>query len=79
MNDRGTLIGRMLTEATPNGETPVTVAGVRRSRPDANGLVTVLAMQQVGETKYLDAAGYPGRTVGLARSAFTPAYFGPQK
>jgi hypothetical protein len=36
-----------------------------RSQPDKNGMRTVLNYQQVGSTRYLDAAGFPGRTVGL--------------
>jgi hypothetical protein len=35
-----------------------------RSAPAANGLINVLRMQTVGATKYFDAAGFPGRTVG---------------
>jgi hypothetical protein len=31
----------------------------------ADGLRTVLDYQVVGDTKYFDAAGFPGRTVGL--------------
>lgn len=34
-----------------------------RSRA-ANGVVTVVRWQQVGKTRYLDAAGFPGKTVG---------------
>ena len=36
-----------------------------QSEPAANGLRTVLNYQQVGSTRYFDAAGFPGRTVGL--------------
>jgi hypothetical protein len=36
-----------------------------RSEPAANGLRTILNLQQVGSTRYFDAAGFPGRTVGL--------------
>jgi hypothetical protein len=39
------------------------------SEPAANGLATVLDMQQVGSTRYFDAAGFPGRTVGLSITA----------
>ena len=38
------------------------------SQPAANGLVTVLDMQTVGETRYFDAAGFIGRTVGLSNA-----------
>jgi hypothetical protein len=36
-----------------------------KSAPDSEGHVTLLQMQSVGETRYFDAAGYPGRTLGL--------------
>ena len=35
------------------------------SAPSANGLRTVLNQQVVGDTRYNDVAGFPGRTVGL--------------
>ncbi len=35
------------------------------STPDAAGRVTAVATQYVGDTRYFDAAGYPGRTLGL--------------
>jgi hypothetical protein len=43
------------------------------SEPAANGLVTVLNMQQVGQTRYFDAAGFPGRTVGLSTTVMPSA------
>jgi hypothetical protein len=49
----------------PNGRIPKFSAGTLRSQGDKNGLRTVLNYQQVGSTRYLDAAGFPGRTVGL--------------
>ena len=33
--------------------------------PGADGLATVLIGQRVGSTRYFDAAGFPGRTVGM--------------
>jgi len=36
-----------------------------RSAPAEGGLRTVLDYQVVGTTRYFDAAGFPGRTVGL--------------
>ena len=39
------------------------------SEPAPNGLVTVVNMQMVGSTRYFDAAGFPGRTVGLSTTA----------
>jgi hypothetical protein len=62
---KGNLIGRVMTEAMPNGATPQAFAGTVRSQPSANGLRTVLNFQRVGTQRYFDAAGFPGRTLGL--------------
>ena len=67
--DKGKLVGRVLSEAMPNGAMPKAVNTVVRSEPDASGLRTVVLMQSVGETRYFDAAGYPGRTLGLPADA----------
>jgi hypothetical protein len=48
----------------PNGATPKASARVLKSDP-ANGLRTVLNLQRVGTQRYFDAAGFPGRTVGI--------------
>jgi arylsulfatase A-like enzyme len=66
VSDKGKLVGRVLSEALPGGALPEVSSRVIASEPAANGLVTVLNMQQVGETRYFDAAGFPGRTVGLS-------------
>jgi len=63
--DRGHLTGRVLSEAMPNGAMPAVQANTVRSKPDAAGHVTVLMTQSVGAVHYFDAAGYPGRTLGL--------------
>ncbi len=61
----GKLRGRALDEALINGKP------VRPWRQDVvskqgnNGLRTIVNMQYVGSTRYFDAAGFPGRTVGL--------------
>jgi len=62
----GALQGRVIAEALKDGPagTPAT-AHVTRSRTAANGFVTILESQQVGDETYLDAAGMPGRVVGL--------------
>jgi hypothetical protein len=60
----GKLVGRVITEAMPNGATPKAVSDTIRSEP-ANGLRTVLKLQRVGSQRYFDVAGFPGRTVGL--------------
>lgn len=63
---KGSLIGRVLHEALPGGPgvTPSTSA-VIRSEPAANGFTTVLETQAADGETYLDAAGMPGRVVGL--------------
>jgi hypothetical protein len=63
---KGALKGRVIGEAITGGE-PVTATRKRVvSAPGPDGLETVLDMQLVGETPYFDAAGFPGRTVGLS-------------
>ena len=61
----GTLVGRVMTEAMPNGATPQAYAGTVKSKPAANGLRTVLIFQRIGTQRYFDTAGFPGRTLGL--------------
>ncbi|HYM73641.1 MAG TPA: alkaline phosphatase family protein, partial [Stellaceae bacterium] len=68
VKDKGRLVGRVLTEAMPDGPTPKYVAKTLQSAPSATGLVTVLDYQLVGDTRYFDAAGFPGRTFGLSDS-----------
>jgi type I phosphodiesterase/nucleotide pyrophosphatase len=62
---KGNLIGRVMTEALPNGATPQAFSGTVKSKPSANGMRTVLKYQRVLAQRYFDAAGFPGRTVGL--------------
>jgi hypothetical protein len=71
--DKGKLIGRVLGETLPNGTLPDVTTRVVTSDPAPNGLVTVLNMQMVGTTRYFDAAGFPGRTVGLSTTALPSA------
>jgi Type I phosphodiesterase / nucleotide pyrophosphatase len=65
LKDKGALVGRALTEAMPNGAQVSFRPLVMRSVPDDLGRITVLKYQTVGPTRYFDAAGYPGRTLGL--------------
>jgi arylsulfatase A-like enzyme len=61
----GKLRGRVITEAL-NGGKPV--RPWRRdavSNPGDHGLRTIVNLQYVGKTRYFDAAGFPGRTLGL--------------
>ena len=62
---KGNLIGRVMTEAMPNGRTPRVASRTLTSPPAADGLRTVLNYQTVGTQRYFDSAGFPGRTVGL--------------
>jgi arylsulfatase A-like enzyme len=60
--------GRVAGEAlAADGAPRAATARTLRSEPAANGFVTQLDMQAVGETPYFDAAGMPGRTIGLRR------------
>jgi len=63
---KGKLIGRVISEALPNGALPDVTSRVVASNPAPNGLMTVIDMQQIGTTRYFDVAGFPGRTVGLS-------------
>jgi arylsulfatase A-like enzyme len=65
IRDNGTLLGRVLTEAMPNGKMPEWTTSFQASEPDAGGRRTIVQIQKVGDTRYFDAAGYEGRTVGL--------------
>jgi hypothetical protein len=73
VRDIGNLVGRVLSEALPNGALPKVSSRVVRSDPAPNGLVTVLNMQMVGSTRYFDSAGFPGRTVGLSATPLPSA------
>lgn len=66
---KGRLVGRVLTEAMPNGATPRATAGSYVSAPGAEGLRTVVNYQRVGAQRYFTAAGFPGRTLGLSYDA----------
>jgi len=65
IKDKGTLTGRVLTEAMPNGANVGFRPSVMKSEPDQAGRMTVVKYQTIGRTRYFDAAGYPGRTLGL--------------
>ncbi|HXZ00615.1 MAG TPA: alkaline phosphatase family protein [Stellaceae bacterium] len=62
---KGKLLGRVIAEAMPGGTLPPVTARRIVSARAANGLQTVVEEQLVGSTRYFDAAGFPGRTVGL--------------
>jgi arylsulfatase A-like enzyme len=65
----GGLTGRVMSEALPNGIIPKTADGTIVSKPASNGLKTVVKYQRVLTQRYFDAAGFPGRTVGLDAEA----------
>jgi len=73
VQDKGKLVGRVLTETFPGGTVPEVTSRVITSDAAPNGLVTVLDMQQVGTTRYFDAAGFPGRSVGLSSTSLPGA------
>ena len=64
--DKGRLVGRVIGEALPGGAAPTATRETIASEPTPQGLRTVLETQRVGDTRYFDAAGFPGRTVGLS-------------
>jgi arylsulfatase A-like enzyme len=67
----GDLTGRSIDEALVGGPDDITYSvGTERSAADSNGQRTYLNYQQVGNTKYFDAAGYAGGTVGLQTNNF---------
>lgn len=63
--DVGKLVGRTITEAMPNGTMPKWQTERRASAPDVAGRITVVQVQTLDGVRYFDAAGYPGRTLGL--------------
>jgi len=65
VSPNGSLMGRVVEESLPGGSTPQVEHFVERATPDRNGLATILVGQRVGQTRYFDAAGFPGRTVGM--------------
>jgi len=60
----GKLISRVLTETMPGS--PITTATSQTIRSRGSYVpTTILNVQDVGATRYFDAAGFEGRTVGL--------------
>jgi Type I phosphodiesterase / nucleotide pyrophosphatase len=62
---RGSLRGRVIEEALPDGAEPAVTTEILRGQAAANGLATALSYSQIGNTRYFSAAGFPGRTVGV--------------
>jgi arylsulfatase A-like enzyme len=66
LDGKGSLVGRTIDEALVGGPNNVKSSnGIAQSQPNANGVTTQLDYQTVGDTKYFDAAGFAGKTVGL--------------
>jgi len=66
LSDNGKARGRVMSEALRDGgPPPASRLIVLRSDPAANGFVTVLNAQEAAGETYFDAAGAPGRTLGL--------------
>ena len=66
IHPKGGLTGRPIAEALKGGKMVAFSRSRQVSAPAANGQKTVLEYQRVGDTRYFDAAGFPGRTVGLS-------------
>ena len=62
---KGELTGRVMSEGLVDGLAVASSRRTVRSTPAANGFVTVLNLQEAGDHRYFDAAGAPGRTLGL--------------
>ncbi len=62
---RGRLTGRVIGEALSGGAAVTVTRRTVTSDPGAGGSRTILNEQLVGQTRYFDAAGFAGRTVGL--------------
>ena len=61
----GSLLGRVVSEAFPGGTVPNIDKLTLRSAEAYMGERTVLEGERVGAFRYIDAAGFPGRTIGL--------------
>lgn len=61
----GKLKGRVIEEALLGGKEPAVKKSTLSSDKAANGVQTILNVQEVAGTKYFDAGGIAGRTVGL--------------
>lgn len=64
-NGPGTLRGRVASEALAGGAPVKAVASKIVSSIAPNGFHTILDVEQVGNTRYFDAGGDPGRVVGV--------------
>jgi arylsulfatase A-like enzyme len=66
LNATGAVAGRVAAEALRDGPAPAPAQPfTETSAPAGNGFVTVLEGQAYADRRYYDAAGMPGRTLGL--------------
>jgi hypothetical protein len=68
LQPQGHLTGRVMAEALvnqPDADVNAIRQGTDTSAAAQNGQRTLLNWQQYGERRYFDAAGFPGRTLGL--------------
>jgi arylsulfatase A-like enzyme len=65
MPAKGVLKGRVIDEALAGGADTPFRREVMKSAPGLNGVQTILDYETVGTERYLDAAGFDGKTVGL--------------
>jgi len=63
---KGALKGRIISEALTGGAVAPFRREVVKSAPGPDGVQTILDVQTVGTERYFDAAGFAGKTVGLA-------------
>jgi arylsulfatase A-like enzyme len=62
---KGMLTGRVIGESLNKGRVPAAAAKTVRSAVAPDGFQTVLEYQEAGGARYFDAAGMPGRVVGV--------------
>ena len=62
---KGALMGRVAEEALPGGASPVVENFIERSQPDSRRPRHHLGRSARRPNRYFDAAGFPGRTVGM--------------
>jgi arylsulfatase A-like enzyme len=65
MTPKGKLVGRTMSEALKDGGPTAFTRASKSSTPAAGGFITRLDYQEAGGETYFDAAGMPGRVLGL--------------
>jgi hypothetical protein len=71
---KGSRKGRVIKEALLHGPEKLGYThSIIKSKPSGTGMRTILILQQVGNTRYYDAAGFVGRTVGLNTASANPS------